>query len=185
MVENEFKVMLSEEQFNTVKAMFAWDKCVKQTNYYFDTEELSLVGAHITCRVRRIGEQHFLQMKLPNGEAYSRIELEQCLGESLPERLSAQQLNELCNRNDMPDVALIGSLDTERYVKDMGGAEIDLDKNCYFGVTDHELEIEFTDEAAARALLGLIRTKAGIEPSADVCLGKVHRFLAEYKRTKA
>lgn len=183
MIENEFKVLLNEEQYAKIKSMFAWNKCVEQTNFYYDTAELSLVQAHITCRVRRIGEEHFLQMKLPNGEAYSRIELEKCLGTALPEVLTAQELNELTQRNDMPDVRLIGSLTTQRLVKDYGGAaEIDLDKSSYFGRTDHELEIEFTDEATARALLAEIRIKTGLEPGGDVCLGKVHRFLAEYRR---
>lgn len=182
MVENEFKLLLTEQQYNVIKAMFAWDRMVKQTNFYFDTAELSLNRAHITCRVRRIDEEHFLQMKLPNGAAFSRIELEKPLGRELPQSLSASELNELSGRSDMPDVKLIGELFTRRFVKDFGGAEVDLDKSSYFGKTDHELEIEFTDEAAARAVLGVICEKAGIVPSGDVCLGKVHRFLAEYRQ---
>ena len=182
MVENEFKVMLTEEQFDKIKSMFAWNKRIEQTNFYYDTAELSLIAAHITCRVRRIGEEHFLQMKLPNGAEHSRIELEKPLGKELPQRLSASELNELAGRDDLPDVTLLGELSTTRYVKDYGGAEIDLDESRYFGKADRELEIEFTDEALARALLGELRKNAGLQQSGDVCLGKVHRFIAEYKR---
>ena len=181
MVENEFKVMLTKEQYDRIRAMFAWNRRIEQTNFYYDTAGLSLIGSHITCRVRRIGEEHFLQMKLPNGADYSRIELERPLGHELPQSLSAQELNALSGRSDMPDVRLLGGLTTVRYVKDYGGAEIDLDESRYFGSADYELEIEFTDEALARALLAEMRDKAGIEACSDICLGKVHRFIAQWK----
>ena len=182
MVENEFKVMLTKEQFDVIKAMFAWNKRIEQTNFYFDTAELSLISSHITCRVRRVGQEHFLQMKLPNGADYSRIELEKPLGKELPRSIAAAELNAVSGRTDMPDVSLLGELTTVRYVKDYGGAEIDLDESRYFGRTDHELEIEFTDEALARELLSELRTKAGVESCGEVCPGKVHRFIAEWKK---
>lgn len=183
MIENEFKVMLTEEQYRKIHSMFAWNREAEQTNYYFDTADLSLVNAHITCRVRQTDGKHLLQMKLPNGADYSRIELEKELGDTLPEVFSGEQLSALCGKEDMPDVRLIGELKTLRSVKKYGeAAEIDLDKSTYFGKTDYELEIEFTDEATARALLAEIITKAGLAPKGDVCLGKVHRFIAGYKK---
>ncbi len=183
MIENEFKVMLTEEQYSKIHSMFAWQKEIEQTNYYFDTADLSLVNAHITCRVRLIDGKYLLQMKLPNGAAYSRIEIEQELGDTLPGTLSGQQLSALCGKEDMPDVKLIGELKTMRSVKKFGdAAEIDLDKSTYFGKTDYELEIEFTDEATARAVLAEITLNAGLTPKGDVCLGKIHRFIAEYKK---
>lgn len=181
MIESEFKVMLTEEQYSSVHSMYGWDKEIEQTNFYYDTAGLSLIGSHITCRVRRIDGVHYLQMKLPTDVAYSRIELEQELGAELPRELSADVLNALSGRSDMPDVKLLGGLTTYRSVKKLDGAEIDLDKSSYFGRTDYELEIEFTDEAAARIILAEIRQASGIAPSGDICLGKIHRFLNEYR----
>ncbi len=181
MIESEFKVMLTEEQHSAILAMYEWDVQIEQTNYYYDTSELSLTERHITCRVRKIGEEHFLQLKLPTGVDYSRVELEQALGAQLPDALGGDMLNALSGRNDMPDVELLGSLTTHRSVKRLEGAEIDLDKSSYFGKTDSELEIEFTDEDRARAVLAEITAAAGLTPSGEVCLGKIHRFLAEYK----
>lgn len=183
MVENEFKVMLNEQQYDTISAMFAWNKRVEQTNYYFDTPDFYLFTNHITCRVRAVSGKFLLQMKLPNGESYSRIEVEQELGDTLPDAFTGAQLSALCGREGLPDVALLGSLSTVRLVKDFGGAEIDLDKSSYFGKTDCELEIEFTDEVAARAILATIKEKAGITTGNVVCKGKVYRFLDEYKKT--
>ncbi len=179
MIESEFKVMLTEEQYEAIRSMYAWDGETEQTNHYYDTAELQLINAHITCRVREIKGVHYLQMKLPTGVEFSRTELEQELGKQLPEALSAQLLNALSGRSNMPDVSRLGSLTTHRSIKRFDGAEIDLDKSSYFGVTDYELEIEFTDEAAARRLLAEIKSAAGIESSGEVCLGKIHRFLRE------
>ena len=180
MIESEFKVMLTEEQYEKIRAMYQWDREIEQTNYYYDTEDISLISSHITCRVRRIDGVHYLQMKLPTGVEYSRVEREQELGSELPDTLSSQMLCSLSGRNDMPEVQLLGGLTTFRSVKRFDGAEIDLDKSSYFGKTDHEREIVFTDEAMARILLAEISQAASLVPDGDVCLGKVHRFLKEY-----
>ncbi len=182
MVENEFKLMLTEQQYTKLYSMYGWDKEYTQINYYFDTPSLELITSHVTCRVRYVGGAYYLQMKLPNGAEHSRIELEQKLGDALPFKLTAEELNELSGRDDMPDARRIGELRTLRSVKYFKGAEIDLDKSSYFGKTDYELEIEFTDESAARELLQELKQAAGIEASSDVCLGKIHRFVAEYKK---
>ncbi len=182
MVENEFKLMLTEQQYTKLYSMYGWDKEYTQINHYFDTPSLELINAHITCRVRYVEGAYYFQMKFPNGEDYSRIELEHKLGDALPYKLSAGELSELSGRADMPDVGLIGELRTLRSIKRFKGAEIDLDKSSYFGTTDYELEIEFTDEQAARELLRELKEAAGIENVSDVCLGKVHRFIAEYRK---
>lgn len=182
MIESEFKVMLSQQQYECIHNMYEWDREITQTNFYYDTDDLQLVNSHITCRVRRIDGEHYLQVKLPTGVSYSRVELEQELGSELPDALSADMLNALTGRDDMPDVKLLGELTTRRSVKKTDGVEIDLDKSSYFGKTDYELEIEFADEDTANALLGEIAKAAGIERSDIVCLGKMHRFLEEFKK---
>ncbi|MGN0650791.1 MAG: CYTH domain-containing protein [Oscillospiraceae bacterium] len=184
MVENEFKLMLNEEQYCRIKSAFEWDDRVEQTNYYYDNASLDLSERHITCRVRRIGSEHFLQMKLPNGAAYSRIELESPLGNTLPEIITADMMQKLCGAENLPEVMLLGSLQTTRLCKHFEGAEIDLDKSVYFNQTDYELEIEFTDEQTARDLLEKVRAIAEISQSNEVCRGKIRRFLDEYLKTK-
>ena len=187
MIENEFKIMLTSEQYEKLLSLYAWDKTIVQTNHYYDTDDLRLSEMHITCRVREIKGEYFLQMKFPSSKEYSRVELEKPLN-SLPETLSADELP----RPDgfgapqdwsFPDVKRLGTLTTTRSVKHFNGAEIDLDKSEYFGKTDCELEIEFTDETAARSLLNEITEKLNIQPNSEVCTGKIRRFLEEYKKT--
>ena len=183
MVENEFKLMLTEAQYSRILAEYEWDGRVEQTNFYYDSDTLELSQRHITCRVRKIESEHFLQMKLPNGADFSRIEVEAALG-SLPERISSEEMKTLSGVVGLPEVGRLGSLKTTRMVKHFDGAEIDLDASEYFGKTDYELEIEFTDEQRARELLSNIRSLAGITGQGEVCRGKIRRFLDEYLRTK-
>ncbi len=182
MIENEFKIMLTEEQYNAVHALFRWDGELKQVNSYYDSPDLRLNKRSITCRVRSVSGKYLLQMKLPAGElkngAVSRVELEREV-DGIPRSISGGELTEMSGAEDLPDVALLGELSTVRSVKRFPGAEIDLDKSGYFGRTDYELEIEYTDEAAARSLLDEIAEHTAIDAAASAA-GKVQRFLREY-----
>lgn len=184
MIENEFKIMLTEEQYNAIHSMFDWDSEKDQVNSYYDSPEMECSNRHITVRVRSVSGKFLLQMKLPatgtdNG-AVSRVELEKQL-ESIPEIIYGEVLKELSGA-ELHDVRYLGTLSTFRSVKEFPGAEIDLDRSEYFGRTDYELEIEYTDEAAAEAILSDITAKIPLDRSTPVT-GKIRRFLSEYKKT--
>lgn len=184
MIENEFKVMLNKNQYDILAKSYKWDEEISQTNHYFDTENLELSARHITCRVREISGEFFLQLKLPTGVNFSRVELEKKL-DFLPEKIDGKELKSLAENVDFPDVKKLGVLSTKRLVKRVDGAEIDLDESRYFGKTDYEIEIEFTDENAARKLLEDVRKIIGESASNDVvCTGKIRRFLEEFQRQK-
>ena len=183
MIENEFKMKPTSEQYEKLLSQYKWDKTVVQTNHYYDTDDLRLSDAHITCRVREIDGSYFLQMKFPAAREYSRVELEKPLS-ALPETISADDLLKSDGHDALPDVKRLGALTTTRSIKRFNGAEIDLDKSEYFGITDFELEIEFTDETAARSLLAEITEKLSLQPNSEVCTGKIRRFLEEYARQK-
>ena len=54
MIENEFKIMLTEEQYNAIHAMYEWDSEKRQVNSYYDDPELTCSERHITVRVREV-----------------------------------------------------------------------------------------------------------------------------------
>ncbi len=174
--------MLGKMEYEKLLPVYEWDKVVVQTNHYYDTPDLLLTKRHITCRVRVIGGDSFLQVKLPADADYERVELEKKIG-GVPDVISADTLKELAKgyEKDFPEVGRLGDLTTERRVKRFDGAEIDLDKSEYFSKTDYELEIEFTDERLARELFENIKRRVGIVSTGDVCIGKVRRFLLEYR----
>lgn len=184
MIENEFKIMLTQAQYEAVHSMYEWDLEAEQTNWYYDSADGELGRRHITCRVRTIGDNVYLQVKLPAHEnasgALSRVEIEYELA-GVPEEISGGELEKISGAADIPDVRLLGSLTTFRSVKRFDGAEIDLDRSCYFGKTDYELEVEYTDEAAAQAVLAEIEKRVAIDRNAPV-VGKISRFRAEYEK---
>lgn len=185
MIENEFKIMLSQEQYEKLLVMYEWDEVISQTNHYYDNDDMLLSELHITCRVREIEGEYFLQMKFPGAAEYSRVELEKPL-DSLPEIISADELlrPHPHGHDVLPDVKRLGALKTTRNVHKFDGGEIDLDKSEYFGKTDYEIEIEFEDENSARKVLSDIKEKLDIKPNYLVCAGKIRRFLEAYKNVK-
>lgn len=184
MIENEFKVMLNVEQYEKLLAMYEWDEVINQVNHYYDNKDLVLAERHITCRVREIGKKFVLQMKHPvesqDPKEYSRIEREMRL-QRLPDSIKVPPE---FDPKEMGELIKLGSLKTTRNVFKFEGGEIDLDKSEYFGITDYEVEIEFTDENNARKMLEEIKQKLGIEPNSLVCAGKVRRFLEAYLKSK-
>lgn len=182
MIENEFKIMLDLEQYEKLLAMYEWDEVIEQVNHYYDNESLLLSSLHITCRVREIEGKYFLQMKFPGAAEYSRVELEKPL-DSLPDEIDADEPFRPHPHGHpmLPVVKRLGQLKTTRNVHRFEGGEIDLDKSEYFGKTDYEAEIEFTDEKSARKVLSVIQEKLDIKPNSEVCAGKIRRFLEEYK----
>lgn len=180
MIENEFKLMLTSGQYESLCNEFSWDETILQTNHYYDTDDLRLSERRITVRVREIDGEFFLQIKLPTKKEFSRVELERKL-DNLPETLSGELLSQMSGE-EIPNVKRLGKLFTKRLVKRFKGAEIDLDMSEYFEKRDFEIEIEFTDENKAREILGKVQEKIGESSGNCVCIGKIRRFLSEYKQ---
>lgn len=181
MIENEFKIMLTKAQYEKLRGSREFS-AVEQVNYYYDTENLEMSARHITVRVRELGGKFYLQMKLPTEKALSRVELEAEL-EELPETLPGDLLNSLA-KGEFLELKKLGSLKTTRSVWKFDGGEVDLDKSEYFGKTDYEVEIEFTNEQNARRVLSETTEFLDIKPNSEVCAGKIRRFLEAYKGTK-
>lgn len=181
-IENEFKIMLTKEQYEKIVGAFSWDKTILQTNNYYDTEDLRLSHRRITVRVREVDEDFLLQLKLPTGKVFSRVELTKKLIR-LPELIHGELLSEMTGE-PMPDVKRMGKLFTKRLVKRFKGGEIDLDMSEYFDIRDFEAEVEFTDENAGREILEKLRELIGDTSDSVVCKGKITRFTEEYKKRR-
>lgn len=184
MIENEFKIMLNKEQYEKLLGLYGF-KTVVQVNHYYDTDDLEMSARHITVRVRELDGKFFFQMKLPNDGALpsagvSRVELSKEL-DRVPEIFAGFVLTAFSGV-ECPEVKHIGTLKTTRNIWEFDGGEIDLDRSEYFDRTDYELEIEYTDEQAARKMLSEVSEKLGISAGSEVCMGKIRRFLEEYKK---
>ncbi len=137
MNEFEQKIMLTETEYNHMMILFGQsDETVPQTNYYFDTDDLSMNRQNVTCRIRLKNGKYKATMKIhiPNTDCSTEIDL------PTPESTNDNVFTAM-------GLKLQGELTTERTLLFKNNEfEIVLDKNIYLDVVDYELEIEYGAE---------------------------------------
>ena len=139
MFEYEKKVMLTAaEYFSVLRLMRKHDGSIqKQTNYYFDNDDLSMNEKGITCRIRSKDGKYKATVKNHNTEQPD-CSIEIDLIEK--EEFDPQVFNVFGLRCQ-------GELVTDRLVLyKASDCEMVLDCNVYLGYTDFELEVEYGKE---------------------------------------
>lgn len=147
MMELEKKLLLTKEEYEYLLEHFGRNSShkenpiVKQTNYYFDTDNFAMNKQHITCRIRLKGGKYKGTMKVhtenSDNSAEITIEVRNGLGDNgfidMGLKLQGELVTERCTiiQNEM--------------------CEVVLDKNEFLGSTDYELEIEYAPEYEAVA----------------------------------
>lgn len=173
MLEKEIKIMLGEDEFERLKAVIRPEKVITQVNHYYFSEECG--RKRISVRVREVEGKCLLQVKLPvsnDGALAVREEIERELSD-VPEEIGREQLKEICGVDAR--AVRIGSLSTERYLSySFKDVELCLDRNEYLGMTDYELEAEYTGEYPEE-VIGLLKSE-GIDTERPA-RGKYSRFL--------
>lgn len=135
MLEYEKKLLLTESEYEALKVHLGEKSVtVKQTNYYFDTEELSMNKKGITCRIRAKDGKFRVTVK------NHCMDQENCSHEVTITETTKFDASVFNARG----LHLQGELITERTIlyKD-SFCEMVIDKNTYLGKTDYELEIEY------------------------------------------
>lgn len=142
MTEFEKKMLLTEEEYDYLMERLGNDEplfpksIVKQINYYFDTDDLSMSHRNITCRVRFKDGKYKATMKshFENGDQSTETEME--IRDGIRDNAFI----------DM-DLKLQGELTTYRcIILKENYCEVVLDRNEYLGHIDYELEIEYLSE---------------------------------------
>ena len=150
MIEFEKKLLLSKKEYETLMKRTVPDATVVQRNYYYDSDDLKMNRADITCRIREKNGSYVATMK--NHSPLSNTENSAIAYSPWDSRFF----------ND-PTLKLQGCMTTTRtllYRNDF--LEIVLDKNDYLDCTDYELEIEYTSEK---------------EWQAEHCLREIRKYL--------
>ena len=182
-LEREVKIMLTEDEFERVLNTFEWEDSVEQTNYYYMDSEGKLAAEHINVRVREKNGAYSLQVKslvknIDGGPSvHNEVEMKI---DCLPDKIDAGIVKEMTG-TETSGVNMVGSLVTHRHIchrGDTGNIEVCLDKSNYLGLTDYELELEYTGEALEQVMelakaLGLNTHR---RPQ-----GKMSRFYRRYK----
>lgn len=142
MTEFEKKMLLTEEEYDYLMEHLGHDShlssmpILKQINYYFDTDDLSMNRQSTTCRIR-----------LKDGKYKATMKMHSEFGDQSTE--TEMEMRDGIRDNAFIDMGLKlqGELTTYRCVilKDEH-CEVVLDKNEYLGMLDYELEIEYLPE---------------------------------------
>lgn len=143
MLEYEKKVMLTKDEY-AVLADRCKGMCVEmQTNYYFDTDDLTMNRKGITCRIRAKNGKYRMTIKNHCTEDPScSIEEHLCVSTEFNPRIF-----------EALGLRLQGELITSRIIMYRDSfCEMVLDRNTYLGHTDFEVEVEYSGEREASAL---------------------------------
>lgn len=144
--ERELKVLLTKEQYEKLLHSYDFDKTITQTNTYYDTEDSQLKNLGGALRIRNIGEQNILTLKLPQ-DAITKQEYEIPVHTSDIHELSPEEKKTITDHVDLKkDVSPIARFTTIRNLKYLPNAELCLDENHFGNVTDYELEYEYTTD---------------------------------------
>lgn len=137
MFEFETKILLTQKEYQILCRELPVKEPVLQINYYYDTPELKMNSAGVTCRIRK-----------KNGRCTATVKTH-CAGEKERSAERTKEVRDECDVSAFSGMGMIlhGSLHTQRTSVDQyPGIKIELDKNTYLGITDYELEIEYTPE---------------------------------------
>ena len=178
MIEYEYKVMLSKEEYDRVKAVYQWDSVINQVNYYYDTTDFYLRRNDITFRIREIDGTYRLQIKYRDASDFqyaSKVEVEYPI-EGVKKHFPVLDYQKYLSKIEVnSDLMLLGSLKTNRWIKKLDVTEICLDYNQYLDTEDYELELEFKDDnTEAQKIISTFR----ISPVKGQ--GKYRRFFERY-----
>lgn len=164
--ERELKIMLTKEQYDLLLNSYDFEKPVVQRNIYFDTPEGFYRNRKGALRIRTIGQDQFVTLKLPK-DSITKFEYEypvQGHAES-PYELGPAERN-LLEQNDqaLPDyLERIADFTTVRRNLNLEHAVLSLDETDFGYQKDYELEYEYKDQHDGISKLNQILEKAGIQ----------------------
>ena len=147
-LEIEYKTLLDKEEYQSLLPLFADTELVVQTNHYIDTHDQLIRKEKMALRVRTFTDQAELTLKVP--EAVGHFEYNQNLSPEETEAILQHQQfpdgeikNLLISKEiSVEQLAVWGSLTTERFEKETAAGLVALDHSLYLDTEDYEVEIE-------------------------------------------
>ena len=179
-IEKEIKILISKLQFERLIDFYKIQKKgYHQINYYY---YCSGMKDNTTIRIRKKGEQLFLQIKSPVDEVKREYKSEQIRNEfekpinKIPNIITKKEISEMCGIA-IEDVQLIGQMDTLRYEIPMNSSTLCLDFNEYLNINDYELEVEYIENIPLEVFEIFHKFEIDYSKSSR---GKFSRFLQQY-----
>ena len=133
-IEKEYKMLLNEEQFNTLLKNYVFSKRI-QTNYYYQSND----NKELAIRIREYDNQYLFTLKIKKDVLY---ELEFPIEHN---NINDPKICEVFKTYQINSVEYLGNLITTRYIYNDIYGQICLDFNKYNGISDFEIEYELFD----------------------------------------
>lgn len=184
MIEKEYKVMLTEKEYNKINAAFAWTQELVQANHYYLDANSELRDSDITLRIRELGDKYFLQTKIRkecNGSLSIKEEQELYV-DSVYKKLPLEIENQILGGR-YKNICRVGKLVTLRKIMFINECEICLDLNRYLSIVDYELEIEFKSKQIPNDIICMFQDKFAIFFQKEA-IGKSSRFFKQFDKNK-
>lgn len=167
-IEIEAKALVSQDDYRKLAKLFPDSPRYTQTNHYIDSDERILFKEGIALRIREKNDQYELTLKTP-------------LSQGLLEKncvITKQQFDDFKQKGVFPkgdtsrfltmldiDIAtlkILTSLTTDRIDVEYKGGLLSIDRNCYSGKTDYEVEFEYNNLGGAKKVLSDLFEENGI-----------------------
>ena len=167
-IEIEAKALVSQDDYRKLAKLFPDSPRYTQTNHYIDSDTRILNKEGIALRIREKNGQYELTLKTP-------------LSQGLLEKncvITKQQFDDFKQKGIFPkgdtsrfltmldiDIAtlkILTSLTTDRIDVEYKGGLLSIDRNCYSGKTDYEVEFEYNNLGGAKKVLSYLFKENGI-----------------------
>ena len=167
-IEIEAKALVSQDDYRKLAKLFPDSPRYTQTNHYIYSDERILFKEGIALRIREKNGQYELTLKTP-------------LSQGLLEKncvITKQQFDDFKEKGIFPkgdtsrfltmldiDIAtlkILTSLTTDRIDVEYKGGLLSIDRNCYSGKTDYEVEFEYNNLGGAKKVLSDLFEENGI-----------------------
>ena len=146
-LEIEYKMLVSEQEFNQLRDLTGVDQVLVQSNVYYDCTPSSTLK-HIAMRIRDVQGKHWFTMKIPQAEGVREMEME--LPENSPEALDNPEIRALFDELGLTlPVHVCGQMITHRHLRVYPLGELCLDHSLINGRSDYEIEFEITGDPQA------------------------------------
>lgn len=138
-LEIEYKVLITNEQFNTLLKLYPHHLVLSQNNTYYDTTpSLKLRG--MGCRIRTIHDRCIFTLKVKQDKGHEEIEFDVPTND-----IELPIIQDVLRKYNIENLLPMGFLFTRRHLVELEHAELCIDYNEYNDQIDYEVEYELKD----------------------------------------
>lgn len=179
-IERELKILISQEDMNTIIQSYPFSQPWMQTNAYYDDINNTVKNKGGAVRIRTINDKHIFTLKIRKDEI-THYEYEKEIDTDQFENITDPEIKEWLRTYDIPfNLRKIVSFTTIRRIYSFEDAELCADITEYETHKDYELEYEYHRNHEGISEFNQILAKIGIKYEKN-CPSKIARAFKTYE----